>query len=101
MVDFRGPVDAAFRHVGRDATYTPVGGVGVSLRVVVGPKDMPGDFGFETRARVDRITIDVRRADVAAPKENDRLDLDGKSYSVQSLELDREQLVWRLDVRPF
>jgi hypothetical protein len=73
MTVFRGAVDATFGAFGIDAVYTPAGGDPVGVRVI----------------------------EVASPRPDDQLIVDGKTFIIQGEpeRRDPERLVWTLDTR--
>lgn len=66
------------------ATFTPQGGAGKTVRVVVSNDVELVSTGFADVA--DRVTvIGVRKTDVPSPKRGDTFDVSGKTYSVDSV----------------
>ena len=95
-----GAVDECFRHLGREAVYTPEGGEPVTVRLIAKRPDEIIDFG-ETRVPAATALFDVRVSEVAEPRPGDRLTLDGEIYLVQGEPVrDAERLVWTLEACP-
>jgi len=95
-------VDTLFAsELAKDATYTPQGGSGVAVRVMVKRPDQIVDFG-ETEAVAETAIFEVRVADVATPQEGDTLTYDGTPYEVKGdpVRRDPDRLVWTLDTEP-
>jgi hypothetical protein len=101
MTVFAGAVDATFTAFGLDATYTPVGGGPITVRVVAGRPDTIIGFG-DTRIHAETATFEVRASEVVSPRPGDQLALDGETFLVQGEpeRRDPDRLVWSLDVRP-
>ena len=101
MTAFAGAVDATFAAFGIDATYTPAGGDPVPVRVIAKRPDTIVGFG-ETRIHAETATFELRASEVANPRPDDQLIVDGQTFLVQGEpeRRDPDQLVWTLDVRP-
>jgi hypothetical protein len=102
MAAFAGLVDRLFAdpNLGRDAVYEPAGREPVSVRAVARRADAVTEFG-DARLWSETTRLDLRVADVAAPRPGDRIVLDGEAFVVQGEPVrDRERLVWTLEVRP-
>ena len=101
MTAFAGAVDATFAAFGIDATYTPAGGDPVPVRVIAKRPDTIVGFG-ETRISAETATFELRASEVANPRPDDQLIVDGQPFLVQGEpeRRDPDQLVWTLDVRP-
>ena len=101
MTVFQGAVGATFAAFGIDATYTPAGGDPVSVRVIARRPDTIVGFG-ETRIHAETATFEVRASDVASPRPDDHLIVDGQTFVIQGEpeRRDPDRLVWSLDVRP-
>jgi len=94
---FRAMIDACFRTFGRDATYQPVGGGSLTVRVIFGQAtEVSGlfDAGLAAPAHI----ADVRIAEVTSPQTGDLLIVEGTTYIVRQALQDPERLVWRLDL---
>ena len=102
MTAFAAAIDDLFAdpNIGRDAVYTPEGGVPVLVRVVARRADAITDFG-DARLWSETIRIDLRVAEVANPRPGDRIEIDGDAFLIQGEPArDRERLVWTVDLRP-
>ena len=90
-------IDACFRTFGQDASYEPVGGGSLTVRVILGQAtEVSGlfDAGLTAPAHI----ADIRIAEVASPQTGDQLIVDGGTYLVRQALQDPERLVWRLDL---
>jgi hypothetical protein len=86
--------------MGRDAVYIADGGAPVLVRVVARRADAITDFG-DARLWSESTRIDLRVAEVPAPRPGDRIEIDGEAFLIQGEPArDRERLVWTLDLRP-
>jgi hypothetical protein len=101
MTVFQGAVDATFAAFGIDALYTPVGGEPIPVRVIAPRPDTILGFG-ETRIHAETATFEVRSSEVANPRPDDLLIIDGQSFVIQGEpeRRDPDRLVWSLDLRP-
>ena len=101
MTMFAGAVDATFAGFGIDATYTAAGGEPVSVRVIARRPDTIVGFS-ETRIHAETATFEVRVSEVASPRPDDQLTVDGQAFVVQGEpeRRDPDRLVWSLDVKP-
>jgi hypothetical protein len=72
----------------------------VPARVIARRPDTIVGFG-ETRIHTETATFEVRASEVASPRSDDPLTVDGETFVVQGkLERrDPDRLVWMLDVR--
>ena len=94
---FTAMIDACFRTFGQDATYQPVGGGSLTVRVIFGQAtEVSGlfDAGLAAPAHI----ADVRIAEVTSPQTGDLLIVEGTTYIVRQALQDPERLVWRLDL---
>jgi hypothetical protein len=94
---FSAMIDGCFRTFGQDATYQPVGGGTLAVRIIMGQAaEVSGlfDAGIVAPAHV----ADVRIAEVLSPQTGDLLIVDGSTYIVRQMHQDVERLVWRLDL---
>jgi hypothetical protein len=100
MTVFQGAVDATFAAFGIDAVYTPAGGEPVPVRVIAKRPDTIVGFG-DTRIHTETATFEVRASEVANPRTEDRLTLDGETFVIQGEpeRRDPDRLVWTVDVR--
>ena len=80
---FQGAVDATFVAFGIDAVYTPAGGEPVPVRVIARRPDAIVGFG-ETRIHADTAIFEVRASEVANPRSDDQLLVDGRTFVIQS-----------------
>ena len=102
MTAFALAVDALFAdpNLTRAATYEPADGEPFPVRVIARRADEVTDFG-DARLWSETTRFDVRVAEVANPRPDDRLVLDGETFVVQGEPArDRERLVWTMNVRP-
>ena len=87
-------------NIGRDAVYIADGGAPILVRVVARRADAVTDFG-EARLWSETTRIDLRVAEVPAPRPGDRIEIDGEAFLIQGEPVrDRERLIWTLDMRP-
>jgi hypothetical protein len=100
MTVFQDAVDATFAAFGIDALYTPTGGEPVSVRVIARRPDTIVGFG-NTRIHAETATVELRASDVANPRPDDQLIVDGETFVIQGEpeRRDPDRLVWTLDVR--
>jgi hypothetical protein len=101
MTAFAAVVDALFAdpNIGREAIYTSEGGAPVVVRVVSRQADAISDFG-DARLWSETTRIDLRVAEVPAPRPGDRVEMDGNAFLIQGEPVrDRERLVWTVDLR--
>jgi hypothetical protein len=94
---FSAMIDACFRTFGQDATYQPVGGGSLTVRVIFGQaREVSGlfDTGLAAPAHI----ADIRFAEIASPQTGDLLIVDGETHLVRQAHQDPERLVWRLDL---
>ena len=102
MTAFASVVDALFAdpNIGRDAVYTSDGGAPLLVRAVARRADAVTDFG-DARLWSETTRIDLRAAEVQSPRPGDRIEIDGEAFLIQGEPvLDRERLVWTVDLRP-
>jgi hypothetical protein len=101
MTVFQSALDATFAAFGIDAIYTPAGGEPVSVRVIARRPDTIVGFG-ETRIHAETATFEVRASEVASPRPDDQLIIDGQTFVFQGEpeRRDPDRLVWSLDARP-
>ena len=97
----QGAIDAAFDIQGIDATYTPVAGSPLAIKVIPSEEDELVDVpGISSRIQTETNLFDVRVSEIAAPVKGDALVVSGTSYTVASTtQKDARKLIWRLDVR--
>ena len=102
MSAFSAALDALFAddNIAREAVYTPEGGPTVSIRVVIRRADDVSSFG-DARIWSETTRVDLRVAEVSAPRPGDRIEIDGDAFLIQGEPVrDRERLVWTVDLRP-
>ena len=102
MTAFAMALDALFAdgNIGADAVYTPEGGAPVLIRVVTRRADDITSFG-DARLWSETTRVDLRVAEVPAPRPGDRIEIDGEAFLIQGEPVrDRERLVWAVDLRP-
>jgi len=95
-------LDALFAddNIARDAVYTPEGGAPVLVRAVARRADDITGFG-DARLWSETTRVDLRVAEVANPRPDDRVEIDGEAFLIQGEPVrDRERLVWTVDLRP-
>jgi len=100
MTVFEGAVDAAFAAFGIEAVYTPAGSEPVPVRVIARRPDQI--LGFEeTRIHAETATFEVRASEVANPRPDDQVIVDGQTFVIQGEpeRRDPHRLVWSLDAR--
>lgn len=99
---FTAAIDNLFHdpHLARDAIYTPSQGTSVAVRVVTRRADEITSFN-DARIWSETTRIDLRVAEVPAPRPGDRVDINGDAFIIQGEPTrDRERLVWTVDLRP-
>ena len=95
-------LDALFAdgNIARDAVYVAEGGTPQLIRVVTRRADEVTGFG-EARLWSETTRIDLRVAEVPAPRPGDRIEIEGEAFLIQGEPVrDRERLVWTVDLRP-
>tara|TARA_R110002073_G_scaffold11117_24_gene51468 strand:+ start:1612 stop:1926 length:315 start_codon:yes stop_codon:yes gene_type:complete len=102
MSVFAAVIDNLFAdpNIAREATYIASGGGAPRLiRVVMRRADAITGFG-EARLWSETTRIDLRVAEVPAPRPEDRIEIDGEAFLIQGEPTrDRERLVWTVDLR--
>ena len=102
MSVFAAAIDNLFAdpNIARDATYIADGGAPQLIRVVTRRADEVSGFG-EARLWSETTRIDLRVAEVPAPRPGDRIEIAGEAFLIQGEPVrDRERLIWSLDLRP-
>jgi hypothetical protein len=101
MTVFQGAVDATFAAFGINAIYTPAGGGPIQVRVIARRPDTIVGFG-DTRIHAETATFELRANEVADPRPDDQLIVDGETFVIQGepQRRDPDRLVWNLDLRP-
>lgn len=89
------------RNMAVDVEYRAGGGIpGVIVRAIKASPTMDMDYQ-STRLRSDALIVDVMVAEVAQPRPDDAVVLDGDIYLVDGEpERDSEGLIWRLSLVP-
>jgi len=83
-----------------DAVYIADGGAPHLIRVVTRRADEITGFG-EARLWSETTRVDLRVAEVPAPRTGDRIEIEGEGFLIQGEPVrDRERLVWTVDLRP-
>ena len=86
--------------IAREAVYTPDGGAPTLVRVVTRRADDITSFG-DARLWSETTRVDLRVAEVPAPRLGDRIEIDGEAFLIQGEPVrDRERLIWTIDLRP-
>jgi hypothetical protein len=102
MTAFAAAMEALFAdaHLGRDVVYTADGGAPALVRAILRRPDDVSTFG-EARLWSETTRLDLRTAEVPAPRPGDRVEIDDEAFLVQGEPVrDRERLVWTVDLRP-
>jgi hypothetical protein len=102
MTAFTAAIDLLFAdpNIGREAVYIADGGAPVPVRVIARRADAVTDFG-DARLWSETTRIDLRVAEVPAPRPGDRIEIEGDAFLIQGEPArDRERLVWTIDLRP-
>ena len=102
MSAFAAAVGALFAdpNIGRDAVYIADGGAPVLVRIVARRADASTYFG-DARLWSETTLIDLRVAEVPAPRPGDRIEIEGEAFLIQGEPVrDCERLVWTIDLRP-
>ena len=95
-------LDALFAdgNIACDAVYVASGGAPVLIRVVARRADDITSFG-DARLWSETTRIDLRVAEVPAPRPGDRIEIEGDGFNIQGEPVrDRERLVWTVALRP-
>ena len=102
MTAFAAALDALFAdaQIARDVVYTAEGGAPSLVRAILRRPDDVSTFG-EARLWSETTRLDLRVAEVPAPRPGDRVEIEGEAYLVQGEPVrDRERLIWTVDLRP-
>lgn len=102
MSAFAAAVDLLFTdpNIGCDAVYIAEGGAPDMVRVIPRRPDDITSFG-DARLWSETTRVDLRVAEVPAPRPGDRLEIDGDAFLIQGEPVrDRERLIWTVDLRP-
>lgn len=100
-------LEAAFRHFGTDAVFTPESGPAGTVRIHETRGDAELRPGFNAAGRSDTVVVQVRAADLSeigvdrAPQAGDAIAWGGQTWAVKSARAeDRLKLVWAVDLKP-
>ena len=102
MSVFAAAIDTLFAdlNVAHDATWIAGGGAPVLIRVVMRRADEVTGFGA-AQLWSETTRIDLRVAEVTAPRPGDRIEIEGEAFNIQGEPVrDRERLIWTVDLRP-
>ncbi len=102
MSVFKAAIDNLFAdpNIARDAVYASDAGTSRLIRVVTRRADEITGFG-EARIWSETTRIDLRVAEVPAPRPGDRIEIDGEGFNIKGEPVrDRERLIWTVDLRP-
>jgi hypothetical protein len=102
MSVFAAAIDNLFAdpNIAHDATYIADGGAPQLIRVVTRRADEVTGFG-EARLWSETTRVDLRVAEVPAPRPGDRVEIEGEAFLIQGEPVrDRERLVWTVNLRP-
>ena len=102
MSVFAAAIDNLFSdpNIAIEATYISEGGTPELIRVVTRRADEITDFG-DTRLWSETTRIDLRVAEVPAPRPGERVEIEGEAFIIQGEPVrDRERLIWTVDLRP-
>jgi hypothetical protein len=95
-------IDASFAVWGKAATYLPPNGAAaIPCTVIKDLRDRELN-GLNGRPFLQRMLIEVRSSDIAAPAKGGTFIVEGSSFSIESdpESGEPERLVWRCTVRP-
>ena len=102
MSVFAAAIDNLFAdpNIGREATYIAHGGQPQLIRVVMRRADEVTGFG-DARIWSETTRVDLRVAEVQAPRPSDRIEIEGDAFLIQGEPVrDRERLVWTVNLHP-
>ena len=102
MSVFAAAIDGLFRdpNIARDAVYVADAGAPLLIRVVTRRADEVTNFG-DARLWSETTRIDLRVAEVPAPRPGDRIEIEGEAFLIHGEPVrDRERLIWTVDLRP-
>lgn len=87
-------------NIGIDAVYVADGGSASLVRAIPRRPDDVSGFG-DARIWSETTRLDLRVAEVPAPRPGDRIEIDGEAFLIQGEPVrDRERLVWTVNLRP-
>ena len=99
---FAAAIDKLFAdpNIARDAIFIADGGARHLIRVVLRRADEVTSFG-DARIWSETTRIDLRVAEVPAPRPGDRIEIDDEGFNIQGEPVrDRERLVWTVNLSP-
>ncbi len=99
---FAAAIDNLFAdpNIAFEATYVAGGSTPQLIRVVTRRADDVTGFG-DARLWSETTRVDLRVAEVPAPRPGDRIEIAGEAFLIQGEPVrDRERLVWTVDLRP-
>ncbi len=102
MTAFAAAIDGLFAdgNIARDAVYIADGGDPQLIRVVTRRADEVTSFG-EARLWSETTRVDLRVAEVSAPRPGDSIEIEGEAFLIQGESVrDRERLIWTVNLRP-
>jgi hypothetical protein len=94
-------LDITFDEFGVNAVYSSSGGQSINVRVIAKQPDEIIGFG-DTRVYTETSMFEVRVSELAQPRPDDLLTINGDDYVIQGEpeRRDPQRLVWTLDTRP-
>jgi len=93
-------LDAVFEKLGLVATYMPEVGDSFEVRVFTRRPDIIEGFSI-TQIIAETGILEVRKTEVSDPKPGEQIDLNGQTYTIQSVTFDDpERMVWTLNCAP-
>ena len=102
MSVFTAAIDNLFAdpNIAREATFIAHGGQPQLIRVVMRRADEVTGFG-DARIWSETTRVDLRVAEVQAPRPGDRIEIEGEAFLIQGEPVrDRERLVWTVNLHP-
>ena len=102
MSIFAAAIDNLFadHNIAREATFIANGGQPQLIRVVMRRADEVTGFG-DARLWSETTRIDLRVAEVSAPRPGDRIEIEDDAFLIQGEPVrDRERLVWTVNLHP-
>ena len=102
MSVFAAAIDNLFAdpNIARESPYIADGGSPVLVRVVMRRADEVTGFG-DARLWSETTRVDLRVAEVPAPRPGDRVEIDDEAFLIQGEPVrDRERLIWTVHLRP-
>lgn len=99
---FAAAIDNLFAdpNIARGAIFVADGGARQLIRVVLRRADDVTGFG-DARIWSETMRVDLRVAEVPAPRPGDRIEIDGEGFNIQGEPVrERERLVWTVNLSP-